>query len=185
MVFEHEVWLHEWHDGCQHLPCLILIYSPSWIEVGNGIIELLSCRCEGQILGQAVLLTNSFLVGILMVAIFLLNFWRRRLSRNAFHCSGKSWCSLSCCFLSWSSSRSALHTVWQLLVLLKQGFQLQCLGAFYCIGPVARISIGTRASHAGAGKYTNSKYSRIHARISHLYRGAHRCASGKVMLGHP
>ena len=64
--------MHEWHDGCQHLPCLIFISSPSWVEVGNGIIELLSCRCEGQILGQAVLLTNSFLVGILTIAIFLL-----------------------------------------------------------------------------------------------------------------
>ena len=76
--------MHEWHDGCQHLPCLILIYSPSWIEVGNGIIELLSCRCEGQILGQAVLLTNSFLVGILMVAIFLLNFLAQEVIAQCF-----------------------------------------------------------------------------------------------------
>ena len=44
--------------------CLLGYSCPtlSGVEVGNGIIELLSWRCEGQIPGQAVLLTNLFLV---------------------------------------------------------------------------------------------------------------------------
>ena len=140
-VLKHMLFLSMRYDrmsGMMDASICLVWYSfpgPSWVEVGNGIIALLSWRCDGQILGQAVVLTNLFLAwNSCGCNISFATLWRRRLSCNALHRSGKSWCSLSWCFLSWSSFRSALRTVWQLLVLLMQGFQLQCLGAFYCVG---------------------------------------------------
>ena len=141
--------------------------------MGNGIIELLSWRCEGQIPGQAVLLTNLFLV------------WNSCGCNISIATCGagdnRAWLSIAVVNLDalfHDAFCRALHTVWEFLM---QGCQLQRLRAFYCVarcGQDCRISIGTRDSHAGAEKCADSKNSRVYARKSHICGCAHRCASG-------